>query len=1030
MQNNGLIARSIKYMINSKVAANILMATLLLGGLYMFINTKQEFLPDIRLGVINIDVEYEGATPDEVEKSVTLALEENLKSIDGVAKMTSSSSEGTANVSLELYRSANKYQVYQEVKSAVDGISTFPTQAEKPVVSLESEKRDVMEIMFYGDADELEIHNLAQQIKQQLISKDNISLIEVEFTKQRELSVQVSKEILEKYNLTLSQIADKINAYSAELGAGTLYTKNHDILVKIDNKAEDYEHIAKTPILISQNGSILYLSDIATINDGFAEDETKINFNNKPGVVLTIYTVAGQTPTGVRNDVYAFLENTKFPPTIGYQVLDDDATMFKNRADILVKNAILGLVLIMVILGTFLDPRLAFWVMLGLPVSIIGSFLIIPNADVSINLISMFAFIITLGVVVDDAIIVGENIYQKRLEGLQAKQAAIAGTVEMAPSVIFAVLTNIMAFAPILFVSGEIGQMYKPVPVVMIAVLVVSLVESLYILPRHLSKTPKANESKFIEKINKPRLYLTEKLDYVSSNPFAKFVDFSIANRYSVLAVSLGMIIISAGLIAGNLVQLSSGADIEADSVSVSAEYAYGNPYQESLDAIDYLSVSLKQTLKEYNLDINNIDYDTLIGQSYNDDDTSPNGMHKFSLRAQLPKQRDFSALDFAKSWEENTSIIPGLKSLAFSGQQNFSEPIRVELSHLDKDTLEQSSKKLMDKLSSLKQIKTLKSSNSSGKLQYSLKLSDKAIKLGLTSDELSQQVRHAFYGAEAFTQQVKYDEVKYLVKLDKQERSDITTLENLPIKLNDNTFAKLHELADISINTSYTSIDKTDGRLIIAILIDVASNVNEDIFTKNLEDNYLIPLTNDINGLTYSFEGQADDDDVSFKDLEGGFLIAVGLIYILLVLLFNDYFKPFIIISSIPFGVVGAILGHFILQVEFGLESMIGVLALAGIVVNNGLVLMVTINRYKEQNIDTNKALSLSCQRRFRPIVLTSLTTFIGLVPILLETSHEAAFLIPMVISISFGLVYSTFITLALVPSLYKILEDIKIIK
>jgi multidrug efflux pump subunit AcrB len=995
----------------------------------MFINTKQEFLPDIRLGIIDIEVEYDGATPDEVEKSVTLALEENLKGIDGVAKMTSSSSEGLANVSLELYRSANKYQVYQEVKSAVDSISTFPNQAETPIVSLASDKRDVMEIMFYGDADELEIHKLAQEVKQQLIAKENISLIEIEFTKKRELTIQVNQDILAKYNLTLADIANKINAYSTELGAGTLYTKNNDILVKIDNKSEDYQQIANTPILISQNGTVLHLADIAQISNGFAENETEINFNNKPGVVLTIYTVSDETPVGVRQDVFEFLDNTKFPESIGYQILDDDATMFKNRADILVKNAILGLVLIMVILGTFLDPRLAFWVMLGLPVSIIGSFLIIPNADVSINLISMFAFIITLGVVVDDAIIVGENIYQKRLEGLNAKQAAIAGTVEMAPSVIFAILTNIMAFAPILFVSGEIGQMYRPVPVVMIAVLVVSLVESLYILPRHLSKTSKKENSKFIEKLNKPRIFLTKKLDDITISKFTNFVTTSIKNRYSVLAVSVGMIIISAGLIAGGLVELGDGADIEADSVSVSAEFAYGNPYQESLDALDYLSASLKQTLQQYNLDINNIDYDTLMGQSYDDDDTSPNGMHKLSLRAQLPKNRDFSAVQFAQSWEENTAIIPGLKSLAFSGQQNFAEPIRVELSHIDKQVLEQSAKKLMDQLASIQQIRTLKSSNSSGKLQYSLKLSDKAISLGLTSDDLAQQVRDAFYGAEAFTQQVKYDEVKYLVKLSKDERSDITTLENLDIKLNDNSYAKLYELADISIDTSYTSIDKTDGKLIIAVLIDVASNVNEDIFTTNLENNFLVPLVKSTNGLTYSFEGKSDDD-VSFEDLEGGFLIAVGLIYILLVLLFNDYFKPFIIISSIPFGVVGAILGHFILQTTFGLESMIGVLALAGIVVNNGLVLMVTINRYKEQGLDTNKALILSCQRRFRPIVLTSLTTFIGLVPILLETSHEAVFLIPMVISISFGLVYSTFITLALVPSLYKIFEDLKLIK
>lgn len=1026
MDNKGIIDRSTKWMIKSKVAANLLMFVFLIGGLFMFTKTQQEFMPDTRLGVVNISVQYDGATPDEVEKSVVLAIEESVRDIDGVEKMSSTSSEGKGEIKLELFKGANEYQAYQDVKSSVDGITTFPKDAEIPIVSLESDKRDVMEVMFYGDLDELSLYNYVQEVKQELVNKDNISLVEIEVFKDREVSIEVSELNLRKYSLTLQDIADKISEFSVERGAGTLYTENREILLKIDERKESYADIALTPILTTQNGTIIYLGDIATIKDGFGDKTLETKFNGKPGVILSVYAVGGQTPIQVQNEMYEYLDSVKLPESLKYEIVDNDADYFVQRADILMKNAIAGLVLIMLILGVFLDPRLAFWVMLGLPISIIGSFLFIPAMDVSINMISMMAFIITLGVVVDDAIIVGENIYDKRLNSDSTVKAAILGVQEMTPSIIFAVLTNIIAFLPILFIGGEMGQFFKPIPVVLISVLAVSLIESLFILPAHLSHTTKKEPNAFIKKINIPRLYVTKKLEYFTNGSFSTFVKTAIKQRYIVLASAIGMIILCFGLITGGIVKLSLRPVIEGDDVKVGGEYEYGNPYIDSKNAVDIIIKSLEKTAADFNTDFNEINYETIIGKKNLSDDTTPDGLHKFSIRATLPSDRSYGSKDFATKWEKNTQHIEGVNSLVFSGQRNFAGSTRIELAHSNHELLEESSEYLINEINSLAGVRSVQSSDQAGKVQYNFKLKDKAVKLGITTEYLAQQVRNSFLGTNAMSQQVKYDEVTYKVKLPESERSSSYTLENLKVILPNKEEVFLQDLAEIYIERSYTAIEKTNGNRITAVLIELESEVDENIFEENIQKNLLSKLDSKYPGIKYGFEGGKKDDADSFSDMKVGFVIAIIVIYILLVLLFNNYVEPFIIITSIPFGAVGAVVGHLLMQSNFTLQSMIGLLALAGIVVNNGLVLVVTINSYLKKGFNIDDALIESSKRRFRPILLTSLTTFIGLIPILSETSHQAAFLIPMVISIAFGLIYSTVITLALVPALFKIFEDI----
>tara|TARA_Y100000590_G_scaffold470630_1_gene667181 strand:+ start:17594 stop:20689 length:3096 start_codon:yes stop_codon:yes gene_type:complete len=1025
MLNKGIIQSAAAWMVKSKVAANLLMFVFLIGGFYMFTQTRQEFLPDVRLGVVNIDVTYDAATPDEIEKSVVLAIEEAVRDIDGIEKMSSSSQEGSGSISLELFKGVNKYQVYQDVKSAVDSLTTLPKQAEIPVVSLESDKRDVMEIMFYGDLDELSLQNYIQEVKQQLLNKESISLIELETYNEREMSIQISEDNLRKYNLTLQEVADIIAQNSLEKGAGTLYTKNQDILLKVDERKESVADIAMLPILTTENSVIIRLQDIAEIKDGFRDKTFDLKFNGQNGSIVTIYAVGGQSPIAVQDDVYDYLNSIKLPENLHYEIIDNDANYFLQRADILLKNAIAGLILIMIILGLFLDPRLAFWVMLGLPISIIGSFLFIPASDVTINMISMMAFIITLGVVVDDAIIVGENIYDKLDEYKSAIQAAITGVQEMVPSVVFAVLTNIVAFLPMLFIGGEMGMFFRPIPVVLISVLAVSLIESLFILPSHLSHTPKKETSEIIHKLNVPRLYINKKLEEFTETKFTKFVTLAISQRYTVLAIAIGMLIMSVGLINGGFVKLSPRPSIEADSVQAGGEFAFGNSEVDSQNAIKTLHSSLNKTIEHFNLNVDDISYETIVGEKKLADETTPDGMHKFSFRAILPEVRTFTATDFAETWKTNTGRIEGASSLVFSGNQNFAGSIRIELSALNKNTLDSASKYLLEKVSYLDGVDLAQSTDQLGKLQFNFKLTEKAKKIGITADYLAQEIRNTYFGAEAFAQQVDYDEVTYRVKLKESERYSLDKLHNLRIILPNKQEAFLQDLADIQVVRSASSIEKTNGNRVTAILISLNKEVDENIFNANLTEKYLNTLSAKFPGVEYSFEGAKDDDEGSLEDMEYGFVIAIIVIYLLLVLLFNNYIEPFIIITSIPFGAVGAILGHLLMQSNFTLQSMIGLLALAGIVVNNGLVLVITINGYLKQSLSVDESLIIAAKRRLRPILLTSLTTFIGLVPILTETSHQAAFLIPMVISIAFGLLYSTLVTLALVPSMFKIFED-----
>ena len=1025
-------------MANNGVASNLLMVVLIVGGLILSGRVKQEVFPEIAVDAVRISVAYPGASPAEVEQGIILAIEEKTRGLDGVKKVTGTAFEGSGSVVVELLLGVDGNKMLQDVKSAVDRITSFPEEAERPVVSLLVAQNKNISVMVYGDYERMVLRDVAEQIRDDMIQDPAITLVELAGLPPLEIAVEVPAGKLREYNLTLDQVAGIIRSSALELPAGGVKTSSGEILLRTQERRDFAEEFADIPIVARNDGSVVRLGDVATLEDGFAETDEEALFNGLPAVRLDIFRVGDQTPVTVSEAVYGYVGdwNERLPSSIELAVWDDGAVFYRGRMNLLLRNAALGLVLVLLLLGLFLDPRLAFWVTLGIPVSVLGAFLIVPFFDASINMISLFAFIVTIGIIVDDAIMVGESVYHERQKGKSWSDAAASGARVMTMPIHFAVLTNVVAFMPLFFVPGSSGKLFMQIPAIVVPVLLISLVESLFVLPAHLSHGHRTNW--FWETVGRPQRFFGAKLEWFIHHVFARQLEAATRHRYLTIGVAVAVLVLSVGVVAGGVIKFSFIPKIDSDIITAQAALPYGAPIERTRAVQERMLQAAREALdanggRDIAMGIYTQLGTPLMGPGPDHGfGAGGGGSHLAAVQLELvpSEQRDISGVEFSRAWREATGEIAGLENLTFEAAigGGGGAAVDIQLSHADRGLLEAAARDLAEAIGGFAGVNDIDNGVSEGKPQRSLTLTPEGRSLGLTAMDLARQVRASFYGSEALRQQRGRNEVKVLVRLPEAERKRLYTVEELILRGANGVEISLAQAASWAEGRAYTEINRTDGRRVISVSADVDQQVaNANEILAEVRTEVLPLLVSKYPGLSYSFEGEQRAQRESMLALGVGFALALFVIYAMLALPFRSYTQPFIVMLSIPFGIVGAILGHLVLGYGLSIISLFGIIALSGVVVNDSLVLIVQANRNRQKGASAAEAVRDAAIRRFRPILLTSLTTFFGLAPMIFETSMQARFIIPMAISLGFGILFSTFIILLLVPSTYLALEDIK---
>lgn len=1017
------IARGpIEWMVRNRVTPNLLMIFLLLGGLFLSFKIKKEVFPNFDLDEVNISVAYPGSSPEEVEQGIVLAVEEAIGDVEGVEETTAIAREGSATVFAELEEGGDSQKIYQNIKQEIDRITTFPEEAEQPNVSLSGHRRFVLGIMVFGDTDEKNLRELTEQVRDRVLQDPGVTQADLVGARDYEVIVEAPADKLRAYGLTLNSVAEKIRTTALEVPGGGIETRGGEVLLRMKERRDWAREFEQIPIVTTSVGSVVRLGDIARIRDGFAETNKVMTYNGKPALMIEVYRVGDQTPIGVSDAVRKALPDIEpdLPPGIHLEAHHDRSDIYRQRLELLLKNGFMGLMLVLALLGAFLEFKLAFWVTMGIPTSFLGAFLFLPGLGISINMVSMFAFIIALGIVVDDAIIAGENIHEYRRRGMGLIESAVRGARDVAMPIGFSILTNIVAFSPLFFIPGYIGKIFKTLPLVVCTVFLISWIEALFILPSHLAHTKSEGSSRLARNLHARQQRFSAAFSGFIQNVFGPFLARCIRRRYLTVAIGFFVLMVVVGYAFSGRMGFILFPKIEADRAVATALLPYGSPLSRAEEVRDYLLESA------YAVAAANGSSALVEGYLAKIEENEV----EVEMHLTEPKVRPISTAEVTRLWRDKAGQIVGLESLRFEsdrGGPGRGSSLTVELSHRNVDRLEQASESLAGFLSQFPNVKDIDDGFSRGKQQLDFRLLPPGHSLGLTVREVGQQVRSAFYGAEALRQQRGRNEVKVMVRLPESQRDSEYDIEHLLIRTPAGKDVPLMQVAEVSRGRAYTVINRHNGRRTVTVSADVDPINETNQVLATLKADILPQLVRDHPGLTYSFEGRQAEMRKSLSSLGSGFLVAMGAVYFLLAIPFRSYVQPAIVMMAIPFGVVGAVIGHMIMGYSLSVISMMGIVALSGVVVNDALVMMDYANRRRGEGATPYEAIHGAGVRRFRPILLTTLTTFGGLTPMIFETSRQARFMIPMAISLGYGILFATSITLLIVPCLYIILEDVR---
>ena len=1020
----GTYARGpISWMASHGVAPNILMLTLIVGGLFMSTRIKQEVFPQFQRDIVRITVPFPGATPEEVEEGVILAIEEEIRNVDGIKEISATASEGRGRVEVEVMSGTDLQRVTQDIKSAVDRIDTFPEDTREETISQSTKRWAVIDLQLYGDVDERSLRNAAELVRDGLLRHPEITQVDLEGARQMEIHIEIQQSTLREYGLTLSEVSQVVRRSALDRSGGKIQADGGEILLRVNERREwahEYENI---PIIALESGGVVRLSDIATIREGFDDSNKYATYNGVPTIGLRVMRVGDETPIGISKATHEALPDivTALPPGILYTITDDDSQIYQQRLTLLLRNGFIGLCLVLIILSTFLEFKLAFWVAMGIPTSFLGSLLFLPFFDVSINMVSMFAFILALGIVVDDAIVAGENIYEARLSGESGLRSAVIGARSISVPITFSILTNIVAFIPLALIPGSFGRMWGVIPVVVSSAFIISWVEALFILPHHLTHINENVDESKVNILHRIQLKCASSIIWVATHLYGPVLTVALRWRYLTIAIIAGVLILVLSIPLTGRMGFMLMPSLEGKYALATARLPVGAPLYQAEKIRDLLVESAEAVIAKNGGDALSKGVFALIDEN------------EVEVRAFLQDEmtRDLSTTEVTRLWrEELGGPIPELEMIRFAanaGGPGRGPGLSVELSHRDVEVLEQASEELAGQLSSFFTVKDVDDGYTPGKYQIDFKVNEEGRMLGLDAGGIAQQVRASYYGEEPIRQQRGRNEVTVKVRLPENERSTESSLEGLMLFTPGGGEVPLYQVASIERGRAYTTIDRRNGSRVVTVTANVEPRSEVSKVLASVRSEMLPALVAKYPGLDFSFEGRQADMRDSIQSFYYTCTIALVVIYVLLAIPFRSYIQPVIVMTAIPFAVVGAILGHLIMGYSLSMISIMGIIALSGVVINDGLVMVDYANKRRKAGASPFEAVTQAGIRRFRPIILTTVTTFGGLAPMIFETSRQARFLVPMALSLGYGILFATFITLLLVPSLYMVVEDVR---
>lgn len=1018
----------IAWMASNPVAANILMLAIFIGGLFAVTEVKKEVFPYFDLAQITVSITVDGATPEEMERSVAFAIEEAVESLDGVDETSAMIGSGYATITIQAVEDMDGNILLQDVKSAVDRITTFPKDADKPIISLRSTRFQVLTLVLTGDAGLDTLRYWADIIREDLVQDSSIAQVSLEGVRDHEILVEIPQDTLRRYKLTISDVSTAISQSAIEQGGGTVNASSGDILMRLNERRNYANEFANIPVRSNADGSRLVLEDIASISDTFDDSTNWSEFNNQEAIPIYVYSFGKVSPEDVSKATMLRVErfNAIMPQGLTLHVRDNQATSYIDRRNLLLDNAFVGMALVFICLALFLRPSLALWVSLGIPISIWGSFWLFGPLGISLNMISLFAFLITLGIVVDDAIVVGENVNAWQERGASPLKAAVCGTREVAVPVVFSVLTNILAFLPILYIPGSFGMTWRVIPLIVVAVFTMSLIESLFILPAHLAHTRKLQaEAAQTKKSLLGRLGGRQQafnrafLRFVDTR-FTPFLEIALHWRYLTISIAIAILCITMAYVKSGRMGFDLMPRIEGDVAFVSVSLPEGTPTEEMLIIKEHVVQSAQQVIdknggKELSRGISVF----VRGES-------------FSANVYLtsPDVRPIGTTEFTEQWRDAVGAVAGVESIFFrsdNGGPGSGDSLTVRLSHHSTASLDDAAEELGRMLAKYPGVGDVSTGTTKTVRQFDVKLTPFAERLGLSAQDVSSQMRYAFEGSLALRQQRDTSEVTVRVRLPEEERDKEATFEDLIIYTPDGQELLLRDVIEVEDTRAEAMIRHTNGRRTTTVSANISPASQTGNMMQVLRQEIMPELQANFAGLTWEFGGRQQDMQRSTDTMYYGFILSLLGVYALLAIPFKSYTKPFIIMLAIPFGIVGAVIGHIIMDYSLSVVSLFGIVALSGVVVNDSLVLIDFAERRRRKGENAHDCIVQAAAQRFRPIFLTTVTTFAGLAPLIFETSRQAQFLIPMAISLAFGILFATVICLLLVPPFYMVVDDIE---
>ncbi|MFC1493885.1 efflux RND transporter permease subunit [Thermodesulfobacteriota bacterium] len=1037
----------------NRVFANIMLIMILLSGLFAAFSMITESMPEMSLDAISISVFYPGADPEEVEEAISRKIEETIKGMEGIDKFTTNSSEGSASVSIEVKTGYDVDELLEKVKTQVQSIMTFPVDAERPIINKLTRRRSVMTIYVQADMSEARLKAWSEQIKDEIQNLPEVSNVSLFGTREYEINIGISEERLREYGLTINQVASAIRMSNMNMSGGTIRTEGEEVRIRTLGRKYTGSELSEIVVLAKPGGEIITLDRIADINDGFNEDPINNKVDGKKAVIIQVSNSLEEDAIETAEALKRYV-NTKqmsLPEGATIKVLSDSTDEVRSRLELVITNGIIGLTIVFVLLWAFMNIRIAFWCGMGIPIAMAGGMVILPAFDGTINMMTTFAFILILGIVVDDAIVVGEAIYVHRKNGASRLKAAIDGTWEVGMPVVAAVLTTVIAFIPLAFVGGVIGKIIFFLPVVVIGCLVMSLVECLSLLPAHLNHLPDPNISSeknthsprtklgiTLKKLNGIQEYTARGMERFVEKIYMPFLKKALEWRYISFATAIAILIVTIGLIVGGIIKYTMFPNIDGDSLTASVRFPNGTPQEITQNAVDRLEEALmkvgarEKTLTGEPLVQHRI---TLVGQTLGRrGGGGGSGPNVGSVQALLlpSEDRGIHSNYLSVQWEKETGLIPGVESLTFGGG-GFGpggNPIEVWIQGYDMDMILQASDDLIERLRQFEGVYQVKNDFTPGKNELRLKLKPEARTFGLTVSDLGRQIFSAYYGNTALRIQRGRDDIRVKIRYTEEERTQLSDFEQLRVRTPQGHEVPLLSVADISYGPGFATITRTDGMRrveVTAQVDDEQTNVRE--IMGELIPNYFPELKAKYPGLNISVEGHQASDAESFGALLITYPIALIGIFAVMATMFRSYIQPLVIFFTIPFGIIGAIVGHLLLGVNLAIMSAFGIVALTGVVVNSAIVLIDRINKNLAEGMSLFEAVEAGAARRFRAIFLTTVSTVGALMPLILEKDLQAQMLIPMAVSIAAGVFFSSALTLVLIPSLLIIMNDLRLL-